>query len=139
MVSDAPLTYRRLRSALAAYGYTGRKVDSHEVFQHALGQLVAVFPMFDDEREVRPVHLTIAESTIRDDGIVDIEDFRFYLAHGKKREDLIQKGDHLVWLSSGREIPVIAAASEEDGAVVVKQNGSLSACPTNQLRKLPAP
>ena len=58
---------------------------------------------------IRAVHRQIAENTIRDDEIVDLEDFQFFLFHGKKPEDMIQKGDQLIWFGNGQEISVVAA------------------------------
>lgn len=95
--------------------------------------MVAVFPATVGDDEVRPVHRKVAESTIRDDGLVELEDFRFYLEHGKKREELIQRGDKLIWSASGRNVPVVAASTEEDGLVIINQNGAFSPCPVDQL------
>jgi hypothetical protein len=136
MTNKTPITYNRLKSAFLAFGYQKRIADSHEVFQHPRGELVAVFPNMDGEEVARPVHVKLAENTIRDDGIIDLDDYLFFLEHGKKQADIIRKGDRLLWMSNGAEIPVVAASSEEDGAVVIKQNGSLASCPADQLRKL---
>jgi hypothetical protein len=133
MAENDSLSYSRLRAAFLAFGYERRNENGHEVFQHPKGDMVAVFPATDDNAEVRPVHRKVAETTVRDDGLVELMDFRFYLEHGKKREELIQRGDKLIWSASGRKVPVVAASTEEDGLVIINQNGAFSPCPVDQL------
>ena len=96
-----------------------------------------VLPKMHSKSDVTPTHRKIVEKTIRDDGVVNWDDFNFFLEHGKRREDFIVKGDHLVWAvpGTGREIKAIAASAEEDGMVIIKQNGAFSPCPVDQLRK----
>ena len=68
-------------------------------------------------------------------------DVDFYLEHGKRKEKTIKKGDRLLWKipGTGREIKVVAAAGEQDDLVIIRQNGSFSPCPVNQLRRDEAP
>lgn len=135
MDEQKPLTYDRLQRALVAFGYVRATNGPHAVFQHPEGRLAAVFPLMRPNEIVRPVHRQIAENTVRDDGLVDWDDYQFYLTHGKKHEDLIQKGDRLVWLEGGQNAPVVAAATEEDGVVIIKQrNGAFTPCPVSQLK-----
>lgn len=96
-----------------------------------------VLPMMQTGAEVSLLHQKIVEKTIRDDGIILWDDVSYYLEHGKRKEDEIKKGDRLIWRepSSGLEFKVVAAAGEKDGLVIVKQNGTISPCPLDQLRK----
>jgi hypothetical protein len=87
--------------------------------------------------DVTPLHQKIVEKTIRDDQVVSWDDFIFFLEHDKRREDFIKKGDRLIWKIPGtlQEIRVSAAADEQDGLVIIKQKGTFSQCPVDQLRK----
>jgi hypothetical protein len=51
---------------------------------------------------------------------------------------LIQKGDRLIWTdpSTGIQTPAVAASTEEDGIVIIKQKGTFSPCPVDQLTKV---
>jgi hypothetical protein len=68
---------------------------------------------------------------------VSWDDFSFFLDHGKRREEFIVRGDRLIWTDplSGRQTKVVAASGEEDGTVIIKQQGAFSPCPVDQLRK----
>jgi hypothetical protein len=96
-----------------------------------------VLPKMQAGDEVSLLHQKIVEKTIRDDGIVNWTELAYYLEHGKREENAIKKGDRLIWREprSGREFKVVAAAGEQDGLVIIKQNGSISPCPVGQLRK----
>ena len=96
-----------------------------------------VLPKMHSTSAVSPTHLKIVEKTIRDDQVVNWDDFDFYLQHGKRREDFIKKGDRLIWTvpQTGEEIKAVAASGEEDCMVIIKQKGTFSPCPVSQLRK----
>jgi hypothetical protein len=134
------VSFGELESALEAFGYTRRRKARHNVFEHPRGRLMIVLPRIESGAEVSLTHQKIVEKTIRDDGVVNWDDFAYFLEHGKCREDAIEKGDRLIWSipGQGREMRVVAAAGEKDGLVIIKQNGAISACPVDQLRKVPS-
>jgi predicted RNA binding protein YcfA (HicA-like mRNA interferase family) len=131
------LTFQELESALREFGYTQRRKNNHIIFEHPTGRSMIVLPRMSPKTGVSSLHRKIVERTIRDDGVVDWDDVDFYLDHGKRREETIRKGDRLIWTvpGSGKEIKVVAAAGEQDDMVIVKQNGTLSPCPVDQVRK----
>ena len=131
------LTFGELQAALLEFGYELRKKANHVIFQHPASNLMIVLPRTTPESAVSSLHQRIVERTIRDDGFVDWADVDFYIEHGKRREKTIKKGDRLIWKvpGSGREIKVVAAAGEQDDMVIIKQNGSFSPCPVDQLRR----
>lgn len=75
---------------------------------------------------------------VSDDGIASREDFWFFLENGKLPSELIKKGDKLIWTvpGTGFESHVVAAAGEKDGIVVIKQKGTFSPCPVEQLKEV---
>ena len=131
------LTFGDLEATLEEFGYVQRKKSNHKIYEHPEGTLMIVLPRTHSKTEVTPMHQKIVEKTIRDDGVVNWDDFNFFLEHGKRREDFIVRGDPLIWTvpGTGREIKVIAASAEEDGMVIIKQQGGFSPCPVDQLRK----
>jgi hypothetical protein len=131
------LTFGVLEATLEEFGYGQRMKSNHRIHEHPEGTLMIVLPRMDSKSEVTPTHQKIVEKTIRDDGVVNWDDFNFFLEHGKRKEDFIVKGDPLIWTipGTGREIKAIAASAEEDGTVIIKQNGAFSPCPVDQLRK----
>jgi predicted RNA binding protein YcfA (HicA-like mRNA interferase family) len=135
------VTFGELECALQEFGYERRKKANHVVFQHPNSELMIVLPQTTPKSAVSSLHLRIVERTIRDDGVVDWGDVDFYMEHGKRKEKTIKKGDRLLWKipGTGREIKVVAAAGEQDDLVIIRQNGSFSPCPVNQLRRDEAP
>jgi predicted RNA binding protein YcfA (HicA-like mRNA interferase family) len=131
------LTFGDLEAALEEFGYVQRKKSNHQIFEHLEGSLMIVLPKMHSKTEVSPTHHKIVEKTIRDDQVVNWDDFDFYLQNGKRREDFIKRGDRLIWTvpQTGQEIKVVAASGEEDGMVIIKQKGTFSPCPASQLRK----
>jgi hypothetical protein len=131
------LTFGELESALQEFGYQLREKANHIIFQHPAGKLMIVLPRMTPESGISLLHHKIVERTIRDDGVIDWNDVDYYMEHGKRKEQTIKKGDRLVWKApgTGMEIKVVAAAGEQDGMVIVKQNGTLSPCTVDQLRK----
>jgi hypothetical protein len=132
------VTFTELNEALAHFGYAAHRAGSrHVVFKHPGGRLDIVLPRLPDGQIVSRLHLQIVEKTLRDESIVDPDEFVYYLKHGKPPGETIRKGDRLIWTvpSTGREVRVVAAAGEMDGLVIIKQNGALSPCPVDQLRK----
>jgi predicted RNA binding protein YcfA (HicA-like mRNA interferase family) len=131
------LTFGELESALQEFGYQLREKANHIIFQHPTSKLMIVLPRMTPKAAISSLHQRIVERTIRDDGVVDWDDVDFYMEHGKRKEKTIKKGDRLVWRvpGTGREIKVVAAAGEQDDMVVIKQNGTFSPCPVDQLRK----
>jgi predicted RNA binding protein YcfA (HicA-like mRNA interferase family) len=131
------LTFGDVEAALEQFGYVQRKKSNHQIFEHPKGSLMIVLPKIHSSSEVSPTHLKIVEKTIRDDQVVNWDDFDFYLQHGKRREDFIKRGDRLIWTvpQTGQEIKVVAASGEEDRMVIIKQKDTFSPCPVSQLRK----
>ena len=131
------LTFGDVEAALEQFGYVQRANSNYQVFEHPQGSLIIVLPKMHSSSEVSPTHLKIVEKTIRDDQVVNWDDFDFYLQHGKRREDFIKRGDRLIWTvpHTGEETKVVAASGEEDGMVIIKQKGTFSPCPVSQLRK----
>lgn len=131
------LTLQELEAALGEFGYVQRQKSNQLIFEHPHGRSMIVLPRMSPKSSVSPLHRKIVERTIRDDGAVDWDEVDFYMDHGKRREKTIKKGDRLVWTvpGSAQEIKVVAAAGEQDDMVIVKQNGTFSPCPVNQLRK----
>ena len=133
-----PITFARLEAALLEFGYESRKKAEHVILEHPDGRLMIVLPRVDPAAEVTPLHWKIAEKTIRDDGIVDWDDLKFFLDHDKRKEDYIKRGDRLLWKvpGMGKETRVCAAADEQDGFVIIKRKGDLYPCPVDRLRKV---
>jgi predicted RNA binding protein YcfA (HicA-like mRNA interferase family) len=131
------LTFGDLEATLEEFGYVQRTKAKHKIYEHPEGTLMIVLPGTHSKAEVAPMHQKIVEKTIRNDGVINWDDFNFFLEHRKRREDFIVRGDHLIWKAphNGRETKVIAASAEEDGVVIIKQQGAFSPCPVNQLRK----
>jgi predicted RNA binding protein YcfA (HicA-like mRNA interferase family) len=131
------LSFGELESALEEFGYERRTKGNHIIFEHPDGRLMIVLPKMAPRTDVIPLHQKIVEMTIQGDSVINWDDFNYYLEHGKRKEDTIRKGDHLIWKvpGNGREIRVVAAAGEQDGLVVIKQGGAFSPCPVDQLRK----
>ncbi len=131
------LTFKELDSALQEFGYERRRKTNHFIFEHPAGKLMIVLPLMTPSSGISSLHHKIVERTIRDDGVVEWDDVNFYLEHGKRKEKTIKKGDRLVWKvpGTGTEIKVVAAAGEQDGMVIIQQNGTLSPCTVDQLRK----
>jgi predicted RNA binding protein YcfA (HicA-like mRNA interferase family) len=131
------LNFGDLEATLEEFGYVQRRRSNHKIYEHPEGTLMIVLPRMHSRTEVTPMHHKIVEKTIRDDGVVNWDDFNFFLEHGKRREDFIVRGDRLIWTvpGTGREIKVIAASGEEDGTVIIKQQSAFSPCPVDQLRK----
>ena len=126
-----------LEATLEEFGYVQRRQANHQVFEHPEGGLTIVLPKMHSKTTISPTHQKIVESTIRDDQVVSWDDFAFYLVHGKRKEDFINKGDRLLWRVPGvqRVVRVVAASTEEDGVVIIKQKSTFSPCPVNQLRR----
>jgi hypothetical protein len=80
----------------------------------------------------------MVETAIRNDQIIPVPDFQFYLENGKLPGDTIGKGDRLIWKMPGKAtgIRVVAAAGEKDGLVIISQKGTFSPCPVDQLQKV---
>jgi len=131
------LTFAELDAALQEFGYERRNKTNHVVFQHPAGRLMIVLPRMAAESGVSSLHHKIVERTVRDDGVVDWGDVAFYIEHGKRKEKTIKKGDRLIWKvpGTGKEVKVVAAAGEQDGMVIVKQNGTFAPCTVDQVRK----
>jgi hypothetical protein len=131
------LSFGELESALKEFGYEPRTKANYLVFEHPDGKLMIVLPKMHSRTDVIPLHQKIVQKTIQDDNVINWDDFNYYLEHGRRQEDAIRKGDHLIWKvpGTGREIRVVAAAGEQDGLVVIKQGGDFSPCPVDQLRK----
>jgi predicted RNA binding protein YcfA (HicA-like mRNA interferase family) len=131
------LTFGDLEATLEEFGYVRRKKSNHKIYEHPEGTLMIVLPTMHSKTEVTPMHKKIVEKTVQDDGVVNWDDFNFFLEHGKRREDFIVKGDHLIWTvpGTGQEIKVVAASREDGGVVIIKQQGAFSPCPVDQLRK----
>lgn len=126
-----------LEATLREFGYGQCDQTDHWVFEHPEGRQVLVLPKLHSKMTISPTHRKMVESTIRDDEVVGWDDFHFFLEHGKRREDFINKGDHLIWKvpGGGGEIDVEAASGEEDGMVIIKQKDTFSPCPASELRK----
>ncbi len=131
------LTFQELASALREFGYTERQKDNQILFEHPSGKLMIVLPRMTPRSAVSSLHHKIVERTVRDDGVVDWDDVNFYIEHGKRKEKTIKKGDRLVWKvpGTGAELKVVAAAGEQDGMVIIRQNGTFAPCTVDQLRK----
>jgi hypothetical protein len=110
---------------------------SRKILEHPKGSLVIVLPKMHSRSVVSPTHLKIVEKTIRDDQVVNWDEFDFYLRHGTRREDFNKKGDRLIWTLPGtaEETKVVAASGEEDGMVIIKRKGSLLRRATSEFRK----
>jgi hypothetical protein len=139
MVRQKTLRYGTMGRALKAFGYQHDVRANHDVYRHSKGLQSIVLPRARPNQVVTALHQKIVETALRDDAIVSVPEFQFYLEHGKMPDDMIRKGDRLIWTIPGalREIPVIAAAAEEGGLVIIRQNGTYSPCPVDQLRKIP--
>lgn len=130
-------TFGDLEATLEEFGYIQRRQSNRQVFEHPEGGLVIVLPKMHSKTTISAMHQRMVESTVRDDEVVSWDDFQFYLEHGKRREDFIKKGDRLLWRVPGMEriVKVVAASTEEDGVVIIKQKSAFSPCPVSQLRK----
>jgi predicted RNA binding protein YcfA (HicA-like mRNA interferase family) len=131
------LTFGDVEAALEQFGYVQRKKSNHQIFEHPNGSLMIVLPKMHSRSEVSPTHLKIVEITIRDDQVVDWDEFDFYLRHGTRRQDFIKRGDRLIWTvpRTGEETKVVAASGEEDGMVIIKRKGSLLRRAVSEFRK----
>jgi predicted RNA binding protein YcfA (HicA-like mRNA interferase family) len=138
MVKKKKITNADLDKVLRAFGYEVRKSRAHLIYQHPNGRQTVVLPMARPTDLAYPTHVTIVETALSDDGIASREDFWFYLENGKLPSELISKGDRLIWTipRTGVKVEVIAAAGEKDGMVVIKQRGTFSPCPVEQLKKV---
>ncbi len=134
------LSFGQLESALKEFGYERRTKAKHHVFEHPDGKLMIILPKMHPGTDVIPLHQKIVQKTIQDDNVVSWDDFNYYLEHGRRKEETIRKGDHLIWKvpGTGREIKVVAAAGEQDGLVIIKRGSAFSPCPVDQVRKVVA-
>lgn len=132
-----PSNFGDVEATLREFGYEQGDWTDHWSFRHPEGHQVLVLPKLHSKAAISMMHRTMVESTIRVDEVVTLDDFQFFLEHGKRREDFINKGDRLIWRVPGgdREIDVVAASGEEDGLVIIKQKDTFSPCPAIQLRK----
>ncbi len=128
---DKKVTYSQLRTVLESLGY-GREDagDDRIVFRNPGRHLFIVLPRMPDEQTVRPIDMLRVRKALLNEGVIRRDD---------EFEPLfrIQQGDRLLWTdpTNGREVAVTAASGENDGIVVIKQNGALTACPVEQLKR----
>jgi hypothetical protein len=124
------VTYGQLRKVLANFGYDPEPAGSDRiVFRSPDRHLVIILPTLREQERVRPIDLLRVQKTLANDGVIAEGEFDSLFR--------IKKGDRLVWSdpNSGTEVPVVAAAGESDGMVIVKQKGVFMACPVDQLRR----
>jgi hypothetical protein len=124
------ITYRKLDEVLKSLGYVPQNVSKDQVaYQHPDRRLFVLLPREAPEALARPLDLLRAQNALVNDGVIQEEEFDSLFR--------INKGDRLVWTEprTGRKVKVTAAAGESDGLVVIQQNGTLTPCPVDQLRK----
>jgi hypothetical protein len=131
---DKKVTFGQLRKVLATLGYelTRSAGGDHIVFQNPQRYLIIMLRDMADEANVRPSESSRIRRTLVDDGVIKDREHEFDSLF------LIKRGDRLVWTDpkTGTETKVTAAATESDGLVVVKHNGTLLPCPVDQVRSL---
>jgi hypothetical protein len=124
------MTYRELGQVLRSLGYSPENVQPDQVvFRNPDRPLFILLPRHDPRAQVRPLDLLRVRNTLVNDGIIEENQFDSLF--------LIKKGDRLIWTDpkTGQKMRVTAAAGESDGLVIIKQNGTFSPCPVDQLRK----
>ncbi len=125
------VTYEQLREVLCRLGYTeDAKGEGHVTFRKPGRRLYIVLPRVRRHAVVERIHLLSVRKILANAG--DVPEGAFDALFE------IRKGDPLVWTepTTGRQRRVTAAADESDGTVIIKQNGTLSPCPVDQLRKV---
>ncbi|HZY90748.1 MAG TPA: hypothetical protein VFE78_38345 [Gemmataceae bacterium] len=130
---DKRVTYRQLDEVLKSLGYVPQNVLTDQVmYRHPGRRLFVLVPREAPEALARPLDLLRAQNALVNEGVIQEAEFDSLFR--------INKGDRLVWTEprTGRKVKVTAAAGESDGLVVIQQNGTLTPCPADQLRKADA-
>jgi hypothetical protein len=133
-MTDKQITFGQLCKVLASLGYglTHSAGGDHVVFQNPKRYLIVMLREMTDDEVVLPSELSRVRRTLVDDGVIPDKQIEFDSLF------LIKRDDRLIWTDpeSRTETRVTAAAGENDGLVVVKQNGTLLPCPVDQVRQI---
>ena len=124
------ITYRQLDEVLRSLGYAPENVLTNEVvYRHPDRHLFILLQREAPDAVAQPFDLYRARKTLVHEGVIQENEFDSLFQ--------ISKGDRLIWTEprTGRKVKVTAAAGESDGLVVIQQNGTLTPCPVDQLRK----
>jgi hypothetical protein len=127
------ITFGQLDEVLRSLGYAPENVLTNEVvYRHPDRHLFILLPREAPEAVAQPFDLYLARKALVDEGVIQENEFDSLFR--------INKGDRLIWTEprTGRKVKVTAAAGESDGLVVIQQNGALTPCPVEQLRKADA-
>jgi hypothetical protein len=127
------ITYRQLDEVLRSLGYAPENVLTNEVvYRHPDRHLFILLQREAPDAVAQPFDLYRARKTLVHEGVIQENEFDSLFQ--------ISKGDRLIWTEprTGRKVKVTAAAGESDGLVVIQQNGTLTPCPVDQLRKADA-
>jgi hypothetical protein len=125
------ITHGKLREVLQHLGYAEDAPAKGPVVLHKPGtRLPIILPRLRRNAVVEPIHLLHVRQVLANDGVVPEDQFDALFE--------IRKGDQLVWTepTTGQQVRVTAAADEGYGEVIIQQNGTLSACPVEQLQKV---
>jgi hypothetical protein len=127
------ITFGQLDEVLRSLGYAPENVLTNEVvYRHPDRHLFILLPREAPEAVAQPFDLYLARKALVHEGVIQENEFDSLFQ--------INKGDRLIWTEprTGRKVKVTAAAGESDGLVVIQQNGALTPCPVDQLRKADA-